>query len=108
MKNKKDINAKRKFKIDFEIIRGYVNEFDPCGFIANDAPLDEYDDITMMILNSINNKNTISEIKLDIINILENCYDSGDLKNLNEPYNTNFNNSLNRLLYQIIDFQNKS
>ena len=40
---------KDKYKKDFEQVQTAMNEFDPCGLIALESPVDEYDYLTIRL-----------------------------------------------------------
>jgi hypothetical protein len=81
---------KHKFKVDFNKAQGFVNEFDPCGFIEGGAPIDEYDCLTIQLLSSIYNSKSRTEIKDLIIHEIQHHFGTPDLEELNEPFKTDF------------------
>ena len=61
-------------KNDFATLTELVNDFDPCGLIKGDAPLDEYDCLTQHLLSYIYNNRTPQEIKDLIIHEVDEHY----------------------------------
>lgn len=96
--HKHNIDLKHKYKDDFGIVQGYVNEFDPCGFIEMGAPVDEYDCLTNHILSAAYNGKTRIEIKEIILHEIKHHFETPDLEILDEPYKTNFYNDIEKLI----------
>lgn len=82
-------------------IRILINEFDPCGFIAWGAPIDEYDCLTHKIVECIISKNTNNDIKDLILHEIEHHFETPDLELLKDPYKTKFYNDLDNFLKKI-------
>jgi hypothetical protein len=89
---------KHKFKQDFNKVREFVNEFDPCGFISGGAPIDEYDCLTHQLLSSVYNDRTRTEIKDLILHEIEHHFETHNLEALKEPYKTNLYNDIEMLI----------
>ena len=89
---------KRLYKSDFEKVRQFVNEFDPCGFIHFEFPEDEYDCLTNHLLSAVYANKLREEIKGIILHEIEFHFGTPDLTTLTEPYKTNFYNNLDKLL----------
>ncbi|OAQ43513.1 hypothetical protein A5893_17150 [Pedobacter psychrophilus] len=96
--NKHSTDLKHKYKDDFEIVQGFVNEFDPCGLINSGAPIDEYDCLTNQLLSATYNGKTRTEIKELILHEIEHHFGTPDLEILDEPYKTNFYNNIETLI----------
>lgn len=62
------------FKDIFKETRRLVNEWDPCSFIEAGAPTDEYDALTSKILSGVINHKQGSELRDEIIDLLDNYY----------------------------------
>ena len=89
---------KQRYKADFATLTEIVNSFDPCGLIEGGAPTDEYDCITQQLISSIYNKKTRQEMKDMILHELKHHFGTPELTTLDEPFKTQFYNSLNKLL----------
>ena len=94
--NKSDL--KHKFKRDFDIVQGFVNEFDPCGLIYSGASIDEYDCLTTGLLSSVYSGKTRVEIKDLILNEIKHHFGTPDIETLTEPYKTLFYNDIEKLI----------
>ena len=92
---------KQRYKADFATLTEIVNSFDPCGLIEGGAPTDEYDCITQQLLSSIYNKKTRQEMKDMILHELKHHFGTPELTTLDEPFKTQFYNSLDKLLDDI-------
>jgi hypothetical protein len=94
-----DKQLKTKYKIDFSITSAIVNEFDICGLITGEAPNDEYDSLTNIILSSIYNKKSHSETKEKLIQLLTDYFGMDD--SIKERDKTTLNQTLDSLLDRI-------
>jgi hypothetical protein len=88
---------KEKYKKDFELFRTLMDQFDPCGLIALGSPIDEYDYLTNKVLGLKHRGESRKKIKETILFELT-SYFGEDLASFQEPYKTEFYNSLNKLL----------
>jgi hypothetical protein len=88
---------KDKYKKDFEQLRTSMNEFDPCGLIALESPVDEYDYLTNKVLGLRNRKESRDKIKETVLFELTD-YFGEDVKSLEEPYKTKFFQALDKFL----------
>jgi len=88
---------KKKYKKDFEHVRTAMNEFDPCGLIALESPVGEYDYLTNKVLGLRHRKESTDKIKETILFELTN-YLGEDIKSLEEPYKTKFFQALDKFL----------
>lgn len=87
---KSNSELKNKYKVEFEKVRKLTNEFDPCGFIKSGAPIDEYESLINILLSSHYNNKSKEEIKIKLIDELENYYGMEKPENekgINEFYN---------------------
>ena len=89
---------KHKFKQDFNKVREFVNEFDPCGLISGGAPIDEYDCLTHQLLSSVYNGRTRTEIKDFILHEIGHHFETHNPETLKEPYKTNLYNDIEMLI----------
>ena len=88
---------KSRYKKDFELMRTAMNEFDPCGLIALECPIDEYDYVTNKVLSSRHRKESRDKIKETILFELTD-YFGQDVQSLKEPYKTKFYQALDKFL----------
>ena len=58
---------KDKYKKDFEQVQTAMNEFDPCGLIALESPVDEYDYLINKVLGLRHRKESRDRIKETIL-----------------------------------------
>ena len=86
-----------KYKKDFEQVRTSMNEFDPCGLIALDSPVDEYDYLTNKVPGLRHRKESRDKVKETILVELTD-YFGEDIKSLKEPYKTKFFQALDKFL----------
>jgi hypothetical protein len=91
---------KDKYKKDFEQLRTKMNEFDPCGFIALECPIDEYDYLTNKVLGLGHRKESREKIKETILFELTD-YFGEDIQSLREPYKSKFHQALEKFLDDI-------
>jgi len=91
-------DLKTKYKVDFEKVQSFVNEFDPCGFIHFGAPIDEYDCLTNQLLSAAYVGKTRNEIKDLILHEIEHHFGTPDFEILDEPHQTNFYNDIEILI----------
>jgi len=66
--------SKEKYKLNFEIIRKLLNEFDPCSLMKLGAPIDEYDDLVNKILSDSYNNKTKLETTDSLLYEIQNHY----------------------------------
>src|SRR5687768_1220878 len=92
---------KEKYKADFEKVREYVNEFDPCGFIHFGAPIDEYDCLSNHLLSAVYQNKTRDETKTIILNEIEHHFGTPDLTIMLEAEKTEFYNDIEKLLEKL-------
>ena len=71
---------KSKYKSDFITIRNLVNDLDVCGFIKSGSLVDEYENITNILLSSIYNSKSKMQTENKIINEIENYYGMGKIE----------------------------
>jgi hypothetical protein len=88
---------KDKYKKDFEQIRASMNEFDPCGLIALESTVDEYDYLTNKVLGLRHRKESRDRIKETILFELTD-YFGEDIKSFEEPYKTKIFQALDKFL----------
>jgi hypothetical protein len=98
---------KQKFKTDFDKVRKFINEFDPCGLLFNGAPIDEYDSLTYQLLSSVYNGKTRIEIKDLILHEIENYFGTPNLETLIEPNKTEFYNDIEKLISKLEQYIEK-
>lgn len=96
--NQHKSNLKHKFKQDFYIIQGFVNEFDPCGLIRSGAPIDEYNCLTMQLLSAVYSEKIRIEIKDLILHEIKYHFGMPDIETLAEPHKTEFYNGIEKLI----------
>jgi hypothetical protein len=96
--NSNKIALNEKYKADFEKVRGFINEFDPCGFIDLGAPVDEYDCLTNVLLSACYNCKTRTEIKSLFIQEIESHFETPDLRVMDEVNKNDFYNDLEKLI----------
>lgn len=72
---------KSKYKSNFKNIQKIINDFDVCGFIKSGSPIDEYENLTNILLSSIYNNKPKLETQTEIINEIENYYGMGKIVN---------------------------
>jgi hypothetical protein len=87
--------------IYFNKIRAIVNEFDPCNLIHFGAPLDEYDDLTNLIISHYQDKKSKVELKTIIIDRIENYFGCLELVSMNLENKTRFMRDLEIILNEI-------
>jgi hypothetical protein len=88
---------KDRYKKDFELMRTAMNEFDPCGLIALECPIDEYDHLTNKVFGLRHRKELRGKIKETILFELTD-YFRQDVQSLKEPYKTKFYQALDKFL----------
>lgn len=88
---------KDKYKKNFEELRTAMNEFDPCGLIALECPINEYDYLTNKVLGLRHRKESRDKIKETILFELADHFGE-DLQSLKEPYKTKFYQTLDKFL----------
>lgn len=96
-----ETNLKEKYKQDFEKVRGFVNEFDPCGFIHFGFPEDEYDCLTNHLLSSVYQHKTRDEIRLVILHEIDHHFGTPDRTVMLESEKTEFYNDIDTLLNKL-------
>lgn len=89
---------KKLYKVDFEKVRQFVKEFDPCGFIHFEFPEDEYDCLTNHLLSAVYANKSREEIKGIVLYEIEFHFETPNLASLSEPYKTEFFNDLEKLI----------
>ncbi len=90
--NNDEIEKMKKENIELYIaIERLVNEWDPVGFIRGGAPDDEYDCISVHLINLLKNQNTSDEIYDFIVNELDSHFGMG-IKNVKQEYLQKFIN----------------
>lgn len=106
MSNNSDIKA--KYLRDMEVVRGLVNEFDPCGLVHSGFPPDEYDCMNGGILRLIYDGKPRQDIKDYMIHEIEYHFGTPDVSVLEEPYKSEFFRDLDKVLDGLEDhFANK-
>ena len=96
--NKNNTDLKHKYKEDFDTVKNFVNDFDPCGLIISGAPNDEYDCLINQLLSATYNRKTRTEIKELILNEIIHHFGTSNLEKFSEPHKTNFYNELETIL----------
>jgi hypothetical protein len=91
-------NLKDRYKDDFEKVRGFVNEFDPCGFIHFGSTEDEYDCLTNHLLSSVYQRKTRDEIRSLILHEVDHHFGTPDRTIMLEPERTQFYTDIETLL----------
>jgi len=66
-----------------------MNEFDPCGLIALESPVDEYDHVTNKVLGLRHRKESRDKIKETILFELTE-YFGEDINSYEQPHKTKF------------------
>jgi hypothetical protein len=89
---------KNKYKANYEKVQGFVNEFDPCGFIHFGAPVNEYDCLTSHLLSAVYTNKSRQELKEIILDEIENHFGTPDLTIMIEPEKTQFYMDIDLLL----------
>lgn len=88
---------KDRYKKDFELMRTAMNEFDTCGLIALECPIDEYDYLTNKVLALRHRKESRDKIKETILFELRDYFGQG-VQSLKEPYKSKFYQALDKFL----------
>lgn len=88
---------KDKYRKDYEELRTAINEFYPCGLIALESPIDEYDYLTNKVLGLRHRGESRDKIKETILIELTD-YFGEDITSLKEPYKTKFYQALEKFL----------
>jgi hypothetical protein len=88
---------KDKYKRDLEQLRTSMNEFDPCGLIALESPVDEYDYLTNKVLGLRHRKKSREKIRETILFELTDHFGE-QIESLEEPYKTKFFQALDKFL----------
>jgi hypothetical protein len=91
---------KDQYKKDCKLMRTAMNEFDPCGLIALECPIDEYDYLTNKVLGLRHRKESRDKIKETILFELTD-YFGQDVQSLKEPHKTKFYQALEKFLDDI-------
>ena len=89
---------KTKYKADYEKAQGFVNEFDPCGFIHFGGPIDEYDCLTSHLLSAVYSNKRRRELKQIILHEIEHHFGTPDVTIMVEPHKTQFYADIETLL----------
>ncbi len=95
---------KNKYKRDFVQLRTSMNEFDPCGLIALESPVDEYDYLTNKVLGLRHRKESRDKIKETILFELID-YFGEDIESYDESYKAKFYESLNKFLDEVQEIE---
>lgn len=91
-------HIKAKYQRDMDVVRAFVNEFDPCGFIHFGCPSDEYDSMNGDVLRMIYDGKPRQEIKDHMVHKIEHYYGTPDLSVLDEHHKSEFYRDLNKVL----------
>lgn len=95
------IKLKANYKSDYEKVQGFVNEFDPCGFIHFGAPINEYDCLTNHLLSGIYTNKSRQELTEIILHEIEDHFGTPDLTIMLEPEKTQFYQDIETLLNKL-------
>ena len=96
MSNNSHISA--KYQRDMDVVRGLVNEFDPCGLIHTGAPSDEYECMNGGVLRMVYDRKLRLEIKDYMVHEIEHHFGTPDLSVLDEPHTSEFFRDLDKVL----------
>ena len=89
------------FKDIFEETRRLVNEWDPCSFIEEGAPTDEYDALTNNILSGVNNQRETEQVRNEVIELLDNYYGTPVFDELSTERQELLKKEINELIEKI-------
>jgi hypothetical protein len=92
---------KAKYKKDFKTVTVLMNEFDPFRLIEGGSPNDEYDSLTQKLLSYFYAQKAKQDIKSLIIEDIEREFGKPSLREIQEPFKSKFNSSLDNLLDRI-------